>query len=112
MQKANVIYEDTINYLRSIETELTEHFNQLQNNNPVDFAEDHPMAQSIQHLDQLINAINPTNPDISRTTPHCPFCFIAMDISTSYVNEVDGDQIIQKCHCKACDCNVQIVQFI
>ena len=111
MEKGNVIFEDSINYLKSIETELVEHFNELQNNYPDCFAEDHPMAQSIQALNQLIDKINPTNPDIDRTTPHCPFCHIPMHFTEPNTFGIDGD-IKQHMTCHECNCIVYIHQFI
>ena len=109
MEKSNVIFEDGINYLQSIETELVEHFNELQNIRPDTYAEDHPMAQTIQALSQFINQINPTNSD-PNVNPHCPFCFKPMQFTES--NRFNGDEIKQHLACNDCDCIVYIHQFI
>lgn len=107
-----VIYKDSINYLKSIETELIEHFNELQNNYPDCYAEDHPMAQSIEALSQFIDKVNPTNPDIDRTIPHCPFCHIPMQSFKPNEYGKSSNEIVQHFECNECHCLTQIHQFI
>lgn len=108
MKQGYPIFEDKINYLRSIETEMVEHFNELQNNWPDCYAEDHPMAQCIDALNQFIKKITPI--DEPNTIAHCPFCFNRMRFTEA--SKLIDNEVKQHLTCDQCNLMVYIHQFI